>query len=64
MNKKISIDKEKCIGCGICVSFCPNVFEIKDGRSSVKDDFSDEDLECAKKAEASCPMEAISVDEV
>ena len=32
----VSVDKNKCIGCGACVSICEGVFEMKDGKSIVK----------------------------
>ena len=54
----IKVDKEKCIGCGLCASICEEVFEIaKDGKSKVK---SQKDLPCVKEAIESCPVEAIS----
>lgn len=53
----VKINKEKCIGCGACVSICPSVFEIKDGKANVK---SQEDFECVDKAIESCPAQAIS----
>jgi ferredoxin len=33
------VNKEKCIGCGYCVSVCPEVFELgEDGKSKIKKD--------------------------
>ena len=57
---KVSVDKKTCIGCGACASICPNVFEMKDGKSIVKK-FKAEDAFCAKEAKSSCPVDAISV---
>ncbi|HPX94123.1 MAG TPA: ferredoxin [Candidatus Moranbacteria bacterium] len=53
------VNKELCIGCGTCESLCPNVFQIKDGKSEV---ISEEcgDCNCQEVAE-SCPVNAISV---
>jgi len=56
---KISINKEKCIGCGACVSICPNVFELKNGKAQAKVKETKET--CAKEAADSCPVQAISV---
>ena len=28
---KVNIDREGCIGCGLCVEICPEVFRIADG---------------------------------
>ena len=54
---KIKVDKSKCIGCGICVSISPDVFEIgEDGKSQVKD----ENAEDGEAAATSCPVNAIS----
>ena len=33
---KAKVDQETCIGCGVCPSVCPEVFEMKDdGKSHV-----------------------------
>jgi len=54
----IKIDKKKCIGCGACISTCPQVFEMgSDGKAKVK---AQKDLPCVKEAIENCPVGAIS----
>lgn len=53
----IKVDEKKCIGCGACASICPQVFEVKSGKASVK---AQKDLPCVKEAIETCPVEAIS----
>ena len=56
----IKVNKDICIGCGACISLCPSVFELNsDGKSEV---ISQADVECAKNAAQSCPVQAIIVD--
>ena len=56
----IKVDQEACIGCGACASICPQVFQINnEGKSKV---ISQDDVECAKNAAQSCPVQAITVD--
>ena len=54
-----NINQNLCVGCGMCVNTCPDVFELNsEGKAIV---ISDKNKECAKNAEASCPVNAISV---
>ncbi len=60
---KATVDKELCIGCGICESICPRVFFMDgDGKASVKvHPLTTELMDCAQEAEGQCPVSAISV---
>jgi len=57
-----TVDKDKCIGCGLCTSICPDVFELgDDGKSHVKNPKTCEKSNCCKEAADSCPVQAISL---
>ncbi len=56
---EITIDKEKCNGCGECVDICPaEVLEMKDEKSEVT--AIEECLGCESCVET-CPEEAITL---
>jgi ferredoxin len=52
---------DECIGCGVCTSVCPDVFEMGDEGKAVviKNDTS---LPCVEEAKDSCPVGAIVVE--
>lgn len=59
---KAFVDKDTCIGCGLCESICPKVFRMKDRLAEAIDKELDaSDVEDAKEAQAQCPVEAITV---
>ncbi len=54
---------ENCIGCGLCVSTCPEVFSMTDsGVAKAIGDFSTEQVNSVLEAANCCPVEAIEVD--
>lgn len=63
--KKVSVDKNKCIGCGACVGLVDQVFEFgDDDLAQVKPDVDFENLDNdlvneIKDAMEGCPTEAI-----
>lgn len=68
---KIILNKEKCIGCGSCESVCSKFFELKEGKSHLKNSKLEGEKEilevkdpaCAREAKDICPAEAIDIEE-
>ena len=60
--KKVIIDKDKCIGCGACVSIAPDCFDFDNQGLSelVKEDATNEEVIDAIE---SCPTEAIHIED-
>lgn len=58
------VDKDTCIGCGLCPSICPEVFEMQDdGKAgTIVDEVPSEVEDSAKEAEISCPVNAIEIE--
>ena len=54
------VDRELCIGCGLCTSIAPDVFAMNaDGRAEAVTDTTDANGESVKQAIARCPVAAI-----
>lgn len=57
---KVYVDKDICIGCGLCAGICPEVFEMDDDGKAVASGAVTEDNESAvQEAMDSCPVTAI-----
>lgn len=56
----VSVDQALCIGCGICVDMCPEVFVMTaDGKAqAIKSECEMHNLE---EVATACPVEAINV---
>jgi ferredoxin len=55
----VVVDKEKCIGCGLCVSMCPDVFEFKDDNKAHVKASACKGCD-VKQVAQSCPVQAIT----
>ena len=54
---KAIVDRDGCIGCGMCAEICPDVFEIADdGLASVIKEPTDLNISKAHEAAESCPV--------
>ena len=63
MSPQVSVDEDVCIGSGTCVKIAPAVFELDDeGVAQVLDPNAAE-LADLHRAEDSCPVAAISVED-
>lgn len=61
--RRVTIDENACVGCGLCVTAVPHVFELgKDGLAKIK--IQDHmDIELKLEAAEDCPVSAITVDD-
>ena len=64
MIMKAVVNKDVCIGCGLCPNICPEVFSMDDDGLAVaiEEEIDDTVIDSAKEAEDSCPVEAITVE--
>ena len=73
---KVKINPDTCIGCGVCVSMAPDIFEMGEEGKSVlvekwrsaespyEGEVTDEGLkDSAKMAADSCPTSSITIEE-
>jgi len=70
---KVTLEREKCIGCGSCQALCPKQFKlVDDGKSSLiggtrdpktgNDEIETDKLGCAESAADSCPVQCIHIE--
>jgi len=61
---KVIIDAELCTGCELCVSSCPDLYEMSGDVAKVKVDLiPDAAVDCAKQSVEDCPATAIKIEE-
>ncbi len=57
---KATIDTDACIGCGLCVNDCPDIFEMAADKAAVKvTPVPAGREEACKSAAANCPVQCI-----
>jgi ferredoxin len=61
---KVIVDEDICVGTSNCVDVCPDVFELVDAISHVKEAAVPQELEeQVRKAVDECPVSAIEITE-
>ena len=68
---KITLEREKCIGCGSCVALCSKYWEMaEDGKTKLLNseknaegnyELEIEDIECNQEAAEACPVQIIHI---
>lgn len=60
----VIVDKDVCIGCGICADKCPAIFALVNSLAVVKTaPKTAEDEKCCREAADDCPVDAIAIRE-
>lgn len=61
---KVKINKDACIGCGVCEAMAPDVFGMgSDGKAEVIGNVTPENEAAVNEAMDSCPVAAIEEDD-
>ncbi|MCB2289884.1 ferredoxin [Clostridium sp. CS001] len=62
---KAYVDKDTCIGCGLCPAICPEIFQMEDDGKAVasEEDVAENLMDSARDAEQQCPVDAITIEE-
>ena len=62
---KAKVDKDICIGCGLCAATCPEVFSLEDDGLAVaiEDNMPEDVADEAEAARDGCPVSAIDIED-
>ncbi|HWQ88336.1 MAG TPA: ferredoxin [Desulfitobacteriaceae bacterium] len=61
---KVTVNKDTCISCALCVRTCLDLFTLDENNKAVAlvEVVPPQSAECAKAAELICPVDAITVE--
>jgi ferredoxin len=61
---KAIVDQDECIGCGVCIEMCPEVFTWNDDEKAVAytNPVPEDVQQTCQEAADSCPSEAITIE--
>ena len=60
---EVGVDFDKCIGCGVCMQVCPEVFGLDEesGKAVLLNyERSDDNMDIVKEAADSCPIGCVN----
>ena len=59
---KAEVNKESCIGCGLCAQVAPEIYEMQDDKAIVLvEELPEDKMEDAKNGADQCPVTAIAI---
>ena len=61
---EVSVNFDECIGCGVCMQICPEVFGLDEELGKVmllNNEQSNDDNDLVKEAADSCPIGCVNV---
>lgn len=59
---KARIDRDGCIGCGVCVGVCDEVYRMADdGKAEVYGELTELNIQTANQAADQCPVSVIEI---
>lgn len=60
---KVTVDRTRCTGLGICESITPGTFEVDDDGTLaiLHDEITNADMQVVEQAVSSCPTEALRI---
>lgn len=59
----VKLDRNECIGCGVCAQICPDVFELDEEAGKARVVRQGDLSETVREAVDSCPVGCISLEE-
>ena len=61
---KAIVDQDACIGCGMCIDICPEIFKYndEDKSESIVDEIPENLKDKADESVQVCPVEAITIE--
>ena len=59
---KAVVDKDSCIGCGLCAQVAPEVYSMEGDKAVAVSEISAEMAEAAQNGADQCPVNAITVE--
>ncbi|MCK5040225.1 MAG: ferredoxin [Candidatus Aenigmarchaeota archaeon] len=60
---KIEHDIDACIGCGACISMCPDNWEMSNEGKAIPKKAELDEIGCNEEAKDSCPVDCIKIEE-